>query len=386
MSLPRRTRPAFTLIELLVVIAIIAILIGLLLPAVQKVREAASRMKCANNLKQLGLAIHNYENVHGKIVPGGGAPPVNSPNANVWGPDKGSWYVHALPYMEQAPLGQRVDQYAGLFNDETKGVYGDWSGSDAGRPFPAKLPYGRCPSDGYEAGNLMLVNYAGSMGPQCMWWSGACSHNMGAAMAIIEQRCNGRRGTNMGSSSCPECGNYIPSNYYPSGDPNYPGYGGSPDNGGDPNLGAFNGGNGHLRGIMNRQGVRVTFADVTDGLSNTLFLGEMLPEFMSREVQGYVDSTQVLQGWWVSDNSTARISTVLGINYRIDTKDPDTCTGDPARARANAAITASFRSRHSGGANFAFGDGSVRFLRDSIDPVTFNRYGCRNDGMVITDQ
>lgn len=139
-QVPQRGRPAFTLIELLVVIAIIAILIALLLPAVQQAREAARRSQCRNSLKQFGLAMHNYHDVHntfpvGCVLPG-------SPRG--W-----TWTTFLLPYVDQAPLYNQLSPNGGNVPAATEGT-----------PIMTRLPVFRCASNpGTE--NDLNVNYGG---------------------------------------------------------------------------------------------------------------------------------------------------------------------------------------------------------------------------------
>src|SRR5437868_6870916 len=153
------TARGFTLIELLVVIAIIAILIALLVPAVQKVREAAARAQCQNNLKQLALACIGYADVNQHKLPPGGWSGASIPVNGNWGDERGTWLVYTLPFMEQTPLYNKIQQAAGGPPMTTANSL--TLANNAGLFTTFVLPYGRCPSDDSRPGQP-ACNYMGS--------------------------------------------------------------------------------------------------------------------------------------------------------------------------------------------------------------------------------
>jgi prepilin-type N-terminal cleavage/methylation domain-containing protein/prepilin-type processing-associated H-X9-DG protein len=347
-SPPRYTehRIGFTLIELLVVIAIIAILIGLLLPAVQKIREAANRMRCSNHLKQFGLAIHNFHDTYGHVPPGGlmgrNSKPGQWSEDWDWNYDKGSWMVWTLPQMEEEPLYRKIFQngtdpnkslIVGPFNYAFGPVGAFFRVSqDQGGGAGTRLKYARCPSDPFEP-QAPFANYIISMGPQCA--IGPCGYNP------FQTYCQ---------------------DYWNPNSPNYWGYGWSPDHGNTVN-------NAELRGMGNRLGAFINFASATDGLSNTFLVGEGL----AREHDHLTN-----WGWWHFNFGSTMGTTIIPLNYKSNLT--NWCS--PAQqVNHNWNVSMGFKSNHSGGANFLMADGSVLFISQSIDHRTYNLLGCRNDGL-----
>lgn len=163
-SFSAHKRRAFTLVELLVVIAIIGVLVALLLPAVQAAREAARRSSCQNNIKQLGIALHNYHDTNRKFPMAGflTAPPVT----NTSNPYHHTWLTALLPFVEQQPL-----------YDSTNMLLPAWTNPTPQAIVAREIPTIRCPSDGGYTGassehhNIGLTNYAGSEGYH--WWETA---------------------------------------------------------------------------------------------------------------------------------------------------------------------------------------------------------------------
>ncbi|EAQ78990.1 DUF1559 domain-containing protein [Blastopirellula marina] len=307
-----RARSGFTLVELLVVIAIIGVLIALLLPAVQQAREAARRMQCSNNLKQLGIVMHNYHDTFGRFTPGV-VGLVNFDGGRGTGSFDGNpptWMLMILPFIEQAAL------YDGMKS------HLDGGGNPATAPGRFTVIDGlTCPSD---PNGRKITNIEPSV------WSG----NFGFA------------------------GNYVSCSgsevFTPTADAN----------------------------MRNRNGIfyansRTDLADVTDGTTNTLLMGEILvvPDVAPRN-----STNQDLRGsYYFGRRASGSFSTL---------EPPNTIVGDRSsscrnfmRAPCNGAGTDNMviysRSFHPGGAEFGLADGSVRFISETVDRSVYQAYGTR---------
>lgn len=372
----RASRRAFTLVELLVVIAIIGVLVGMLLPAIQKVREAANRVKCANNLKQMGLGLHNYASTYNDLLPAGGryrngdlGPCGYAPGQ---GPqDQGNWIVATLPFMDQGDYYRIFQPYLapdGPGYYPSSGVYSIWdipphpelyAGAGATTApdyfmYRAQPPkYIICPSDS-----------------SFVYWDTRPSSNYGCCVSTINQGHSG-----CGGDSSPDYSSYASLPGLPPAGPNrgltslsqVPGLFGTLSYGPYPST---NDPGNNLHVSISK--------DVPDGTSNVIALGEMLP-YQSRENASFR---------WPSA-LTANASTLAPINtptdcfsLNWDCNDPNGVPCSPMwKVNFNYQLANAFKSMHPGGCQFCFADGSVHFLAETVDHNLFQYLGCRNDGM-----
>jgi prepilin-type N-terminal cleavage/methylation domain-containing protein/prepilin-type processing-associated H-X9-DG protein len=314
-------RHGFTLIELLVVIAIIAILIGLLLPAVQKVREAAGRVRCLNNLKQVALATHHYHDATGRL-PTGASLPVDVRGA----PTRGTnLWVELLPHFEQDNLRKKWDT-----NDNRTNVAGGRNATQA-----QIIQILLCPSDLLPERVWELTAATTASPPWSRGFYGLSSYGGSA----------GRRAVHSG------------------GPPNFPRI---------------------SRDGLFYLDSNIRMTDIQDGASTTFLFGERLhydPEFDLRRPLIWPEATAA-GGWgrWAYvANAGAMFQVTLHaaapINYRVPS------AGDFSTLENRGCA---FGSGHPGGANFAFADGAVRFLSDRTPLPTLQALSTRAGGEVVS--
>lgn len=329
----RRRNIGFTLIELLVVIAIIAVLIALLLPAVQQAREAARRSQCKSNLKQIGIALHNYHDTHG-VFPYGSSPGYPTPDTSVSTPVAGqtprmgfNWRVFILPYMDQAPL----------YNSLTSAI-ADVRDKDAIMALPQHTQVIAtliCPSEVAKSLNTECTSDTETLAPTT---AGIASYRGSAGPAAM----NG--GSRSSTSACGVC---TSDSLCPCLDRESSGAHHASPLGNGP-------------GMFHYHADSIRMRDVIDGTSNTLLVGEGI--FRNTALTRGAEYAQWMGTWSVA-------STVNGINRVSNSSRWATGTG--------------FQSYHSGGAQCVMVDGSVRFLNQNMSMMTLGHLGTRAHSEVL---
>jgi prepilin-type N-terminal cleavage/methylation domain-containing protein/prepilin-type processing-associated H-X9-DG protein len=339
----RPVRSGFTLIELLVVIAIIAILIALLVPAVQKVREAAARAQCQNNLKQIGLAVHNYHDSTKQLPP------------SYVRQDWATWAVFILPYLEQDNIYKLWDVQLRYYDQPNKG-------NASLDPTPRNVPVYFCPSrrgvEGFSVDNGGtdkdvpsaftgmahrpggLSDYAASHGTDVATLEGNGALSIGLPMSAVQP--GGAPWTNLASMFSSPLGTRITS--WVS---------------------------------------QTKFASITDGTSNTLLIGEKYVRPAMR--WGKNEDRSVYNGQFArvfrrAAGAPTKVTTPPAAPFPLVTDLKDAWIGTtPIRETFQR-----FGSWHSGVCQFVFCDGSVRTVNTSVTDATLGRLAERADGLPIT--
>ncbi|QEL14942.1 DUF1559 domain-containing protein [Limnoglobus roseus] len=338
-SLPecRRSRGAFTLIELLVVIAIIAILIGLLLPAVQKVREAAARAKCTNNLKQLALGVHGYHDVAGTLPPGR--------KYDLW--DSFTWVQYTLPYIEQGAVYNGFTALPLSANSAYTHSGGDKSptGPTQRTAREAIIATFMCPSDSTNQSNETTTsdtwgfyrgNYRGCTGSGDMYGT-ATTGNTYSGVGAFGVKAN--------------------------------------------------------QSAIDKSNRGPTLVGITDGTSNTALISEGIVPTVSGwggpigsiiygNMGGGLYSNSLVPNSAAQDQVIGPCPVTQG-----DASYKSPCTsigGNDGNGRSAINAQAGARSKHTGGVNAAMADGGVRFVRNTIDAAAWQAAGTRAGGEVVT--
>ena len=342
-----RRQRGFTLIELLVVIAIIAVLIALLLPAVQAAREAARRAQCVNNMKQLGIASHNYHDIHNSMPPNLYLHPNYATSTYAW--NNASWLVFILPQMEQSALYNSVN-FNIMWGPNALGKWGpQYLGQQNSTVRITVINSLICPSD--PSANIDTANadeigtnnsaagtsYVGNLGDNCL----ACN-SPGSAPVVIFCASQGYncRGAQLG----------------------------------DPTTQTVPPTSGTGSGMFWRQCTGVRMAEIIDGTSNTFLAGEQI-----RKVTNW--------NAWVEANQSIG-STALPLNYLAPgyaiSGSGSVKVSNGSDARSNWSIWYSFRSMHPGGGNFAMCDGSVKFVKSTTNMATYQALSTRGMGEIVS--